>query len=102
MRSIWKGSLGFGLVNIPIKLYSAIQSSSLDFDMLDSRDHERIRYKRVNESTEKEVPYDKIVKGYKLDDDYVIMDDSDFEEAAPEKTKVIEIESFVDMEDLNQ
>src|SRR5579859_6993489 len=101
MRSIWKGSIGFGLVNIPIKLYSAVQSSSLDLDMLDSRDHSRIRYQRVNERTHKEVPYDKIIKGYKLNDDYVIMDESDFEDAAPEKTKVIEIESFVDIADVN-
>jgi DNA end-binding protein Ku len=101
MRSIWKGSIGFGLVSIPIKLYSAVQTSSLDFDMLDSRDHSRIRYQRVNEHTHKEVPYDKIVKGYKLDDGYVVMDDSDFESAAPEKNKVIEIESFVDIADVN-
>jgi len=78
MRSIWKGSLGFGLVSIPVKLYSAVQTSSLDFDMLDSRDHSRIRYQRVNEHTHKEVPYDKIVKGYKLNDEYVVVDDSDF------------------------
>jgi DNA end-binding protein Ku len=101
MRSIWKGSLGFGLVNIPVKLYSAIQSSSLDFDMLDSRDHARIRYQRVNEHTHKEVPYDKIVKGYKLNDDYVIVDEQDFADAAPEKSKVVEIESFVDIADVN-
>lgn len=101
MRSIWKGSLGFGLVSIPVKLYSAVQTSSLDFDMLDSRDHERIRYQRVNEKTHKEVPYEKIVKGYKLNDNYVIMDDADFEAAAPEKSKVIEIESFVDIKDVN-
>lgn len=101
MRSIWKGSIGFGLVSIPVKLFSAVQTSSLDFDMLDSRDHSRIRFQRVNESTHKEVPYDKIVKGYKLDDDYVIMDDQDFEEAAPEKSKVIEIQSFVDIAEVN-
>jgi DNA end-binding protein Ku len=101
MRSIWKGSLGFGLVSIPVKLYSAVQTSSLDFDMLDSRDHSRIRYQRVNEHTHKEVPYDKIVKGYKLNDEYVIVDDSDFADAAPEKTKTIEIESFVDLADVN-
>jgi len=101
MRSIWKGSLGFGLVSIPIKLFSAVQTSSLDFDMLDSRDHSRIRYQRVNEQTKKEVPYDKIVKGYKINDEYVIMDDQDFEDAAPEKSKVIEIESFVDIDDVN-
>jgi DNA end-binding protein Ku len=101
MRSIWKGSLGFGLVSIPVKLYSAVQSSSLDFDMLDGRDHAHIRYQRVNENTHKEVPYDKIVKGYKLNDDYVIVDEHDFEDAAPEKSKVIEIESFVDIGDVN-
>lgn len=101
MRSIWKGSIGFGLVNIPIKLYSAIQSHTLDFDMLDSRDHAHIRYQRVNEQTHKEVPFDKIVKGYKIDDDYVIIEERDFEDAAPEKSREIEIESFVDIEDVN-
>jgi DNA end-binding protein Ku len=101
MRSIWKGSIGFGLVSIPVKLYSAVQTGSLDFDMLDSRDHSRIRYQRVNEHTHKEVPYDKIVKGYKMGDDYVIMDEHDFEDAAPEKSKVITIESFVDVDDVN-
>jgi DNA end-binding protein Ku len=101
MRSIWKGSIGFGLVSIPIKLYSAVQTTSLDFDMLDSRDHARIRYQRVNENSRKEVPYDKIVKGFKLKDDYIIVDEADFEDAAPEKSKVIEIESFVDIKDVN-
>src|SRR5271155_2689013 len=101
MRAIWKGTIGFGLVSIPVKLYSAIQASSLDLDMLDARDHARIRYQRVNEHTHKEVPYDKIVKGYKLNDDYVVMDDQDFEAAAPEKSKVIEIESFVNISDVN-
>src|ERR1700754_4425236 len=101
MRSIWKGSVGFGLVSIPVKLYSAVQSSTLNLDMLDSRDHARIRYQRVNEHTHKEVPYDKIVKGYKIDDYYVIMEDHDFEDASPEKSKVVEIESFVDIADVN-
>ena len=101
MRSIWKGSIGFGLVSIPIKLYSAVQTTSLDLDMLDSRDHSRIRYQRVNEHTHKEVPYDKIVKGYKLDEDYVIVEERDFEDAAPEKSKVIEIESFVEISEVN-
>lgn len=101
MRSIWKGMIGFGLVNIPIKLYSAVQSSSLDFDLLDSRDHARIRYQRVNEKTRQEVPYDKVVKGFSLDGDYVIVEDKDFEDASPHKTKVIEIESFVEMEEIS-
>jgi len=101
MRSIWKGSLGFGLVSSPLQLFSAVQTSSLYLDMLDSRDHSRIRYQRVNEHTHKEVPYDKIVKGYKINDDYVIVEDQDFEDAAPEKSKVIEIESFVDIDEVN-
>jgi DNA end-binding protein Ku len=101
MRSIWKGSIGFGLVSIPIKLYPAVQTSSLDLDMLDSRDHGHIKFQRVNENTKKEVPYDKIVKGYKYNDDYVIVEEADFEAAAPEKSKVIEIESFVDMVKVN-
>lgn len=101
MRSIWTGSIGFGLVSIPIKLFSAVQETRLDLDMLDSRDHANIKFMRVNENTKKEVPYDKIVKGYKYDDDYVIIEDADFEAAAPEKSKVIEIESFVDLASVN-
>lgn len=101
MRSIWTGSIGFGLVSIPIKLYSAVQETRLDLDMLDSRDHAHIKFQRVNEDTKKEVPYDKIVKGYKYDDEYVIIEDADFEAAAPEKTKVIEIENFVDVAAVN-
>lgn len=101
MRSIWKGSIGFGLVNIPIKLYSAVQSSSIDLDMLDERDHARIRFQRINETTRKEVPYDKIVRAYKYHDDYVVLDDEDFAAASPEKSRIIEIESFVDLKDVN-
>ncbi|NVM66590.1 DNA end-binding protein Ku [Mucilaginibacter sp. SG538B] len=101
MRSIWTGSIGFGLVSIPIKLFSAVQETRLDLDMLDSRDHANIKFMRVNENTRKEVPYDKIVKGYKYDDDYVIIEEADFEAAAPEKTKVIEIENFVDLASVN-
>ena len=84
--------------------YQIIFSSSnliLDLDMLDSRDHAHIKFQRVNENTKKEVPYDKIVKGYKYDDDYVIIEDADFEAAAPEKSKVIEIENFVDIASVN-
>src|ERR1700750_844821 len=95
MRTIWTGSIGFGLVSIPIKLYSAGQETRLDLDMLHSRDHANINFQRINENTRKEVPDDKIVKGYKYDDDYVIVEEADFEAAAPEKSKVIEIENFV-------
>jgi len=101
MRSIWKGAIGFGLVNIPVKLFSAVQNSNLDLDMLDSKDHARIKFQRINENSRKEVAYDKIVKGYLLNDKYVILDDQDFEDASPEKTKMIELENFVDISEIN-
>ncbi|MBC9910691.1 Ku protein [Chitinophaga varians] len=96
MRAIWSGSIGFGLVNIPVKLYSATQDSRLDLDMLDSHGLAHIRFKRVNENTGKEVPWEQIVKGYLYNDEYVILEDEDFEAASPKKSKIIEIESFVD------
>jgi len=101
MRSIWNGSIGFGLVNIPVKLYSAVQNSNLDLDMLDGRDHSKIKFQRINSRTQKEVPYEKIVKGYFLKDRYIVLEDKDFEEAAPEKNKIIELENFIDMTAIN-
>lgn len=95
MRSIWTGAIGFGLVTIPVKLYSATESSSLDLDMLDKKDHARIHFKRVNEHTGKEVAWDNIVKGYEINGKYVILDDQDFVNASPEKTKRIELFQFV-------
>ncbi|TDO96998.1 Ku protein [Flavobacterium sp. 245] len=95
MRAIWTGSVSFGLINIPIKMFSAVQESSLDMDMLDKKDNANIKFKRVNEDTGKEVDFADIVKGYKIDDKYVILDDSDFEAADAIKTKTIDIESFV-------
>lgn len=95
MRPIWTGSISFGLINIPVNLFSAIHESKLDLDMLDSHDHSNIKFKRVNEATGKEVPYSDIIKGYKVDDEYVILDDEDFEAADAEKTKTIEIINFV-------
>ncbi|QEC52908.1 Ku protein [Anseongella ginsenosidimutans] len=95
MRAIWSGSIGFGLVNIPVKLFSASQSSRLDLDMLDRRDHSRIKYQRINENTGKVVDWDDIVKGYELDDEYIILEEDDFEEASPEKTRLINIQDFV-------
>ena len=98
MRSIWSGAIGFGLVNIPVKLFSAVQQSDLDLDMLDKKDHSNIRFKRVNEKTGKEVEWANIVRGYNLDGQYVILSDDDFKKASPEKTKIIEIAEFVDEE----
>jgi DNA end-binding protein Ku len=96
MKSIWNGTLGFGLVNIPIKMYSATESRTIDLDMLDSKDHARIRYQRINEKSGKEVEWNDIVKGYKIDDKYVILEDEDFEQAAVKKSKIVEIEAFID------
>lgn len=101
MRAIWTGAIGFGLVNIPIKIYSAIQSSTLDLDMLDRKDKANIRYKRVNENTGREVKWDNIVKGYMLQDKYVILEDTDFEEASPEKTKMINLHAFVKIDEID-
>lgn len=101
MKSIWTGSIGFGLVNIPIKLYSAIESSKLDFDMLDKKDKANIKFRRVNENTGKEVLWDNIIKGYMLNDKYVLLDDKDFEKASPEKTSHIEIIQFVNTDEID-
>ena len=101
MRSIWTGAIGFGLVNIPVKLFSAVQDSDLDLDMLDKKDHAHIKFKRVNENTGKEVEWGNIVKAYNLDGNYVELDESDFEKAMPEKTKTIEINSFSKQEEIN-
>ena len=95
MKAIWSGSIGFGLVNIPVKLFSAIQDSRLNLDMLDSRSGSPIKYKRISEKSGKEIPWDEIKKGYYLKEAYVILDDADFDAASPKKSKVIEIESFV-------
>jgi DNA end-binding protein Ku len=95
MRSIWSGSISFGLINIPVKIFSAVQESNLELHMLDSSDHANIKFKRVNENTGKEVPFENIVKGYKVDDKYVVLEDKDFEAADAEKTKTIEIVNFV-------
>ena len=96
MRSLWTGAIGFGLVNIPVKLYSATQQSELDLDMLDKKDHSNIKFKRVSEKTGKEVAWGDIVKGYNYDGRYVVLTDEDFKKASPEKTKMIEIAEFVE------
>jgi DNA end-binding protein Ku len=100
-RPIWTGTIAFGLVNIPVKLFSAISTSTLDLDMLDKKDKGHIRYKRVNENTGKEVAWGNIVKGYKLNGNYIVLEDKDFEQAAAEKTKRIEITSFVQEEEID-
>src|SRR6266581_5659731 len=102
LRPIWKGSIDFGLVNIPVKLYSAQASSQLEFDLLDKRDFSRVRYRRVNEKTGQEVPWDQIVKGYEYEKGaYVALGDKDFRDANVEATQSIEIMDFVDAADIS-
>lgn len=101
MRAIWSGAIAFGLVNIPIKIYSAVESSTLDLDMLDKKDHSNIKFKRVNESTGKEVAWENIVRGFKYDEKYVVLTDDDFAKVRPEKNKLIEITDFVDANEID-
>lgn len=101
MRAIWKGSVGFGLVNIPVKLYSATQQSSLDLDMVDRRDMGKVRFKRINENTGAELTMENIGKAYMYNGSYILLEDEDFEAAMPEKSKVITINNFVKEEEIN-
>ncbi len=101
MRSIWNGSISFGLVSIPIKMYSASEDRRLELDMLDVHDNARIRYKRVNEDTGKEVAWKDIVKGFKKEDSYVVLTKEDFEQANMKKSKTIDIEEFVEEAEVN-
>jgi DNA end-binding protein Ku len=101
MRAIWTGSIGFGLVNIPVRIFSATQSSKLDLDMLDKHGHANIRYARINANTGKEVAWENIVKGYKYNDEYVVLSDEDFEKVSPKKSKMIDISEFTDAENID-
>lgn len=96
-RPIWKGHIAFGLVSIPVTLYSGEKRSELGFHMIDSRNKARVRYNRVNEETGEEVPNDKIVRGYEYDkNQYVLLNDDDFKKVDVEASKRIDIEDFVD------
>lgn len=101
MRSIWKGSVSFGLVNIPVKLYSATQQSSLNLDMVDRRDMGKVRFKRINESTGKELTMEHIGKAYRYNGEYILLEDEDFEAASPEKSKIIEVNNFVKEDEID-
>ena len=100
MRAIWSGSIGFGLVNIPVKLYSASEGSTISFNMLNKKDLSPIKYARIDEETGKEVPWADIVKGYKVDDEYIVVDEDDFEKAAAKKSKIIDITNFADEKEI--
>jgi DNA end-binding protein Ku len=99
---IWKGSISFGLLNIPVNLQTASEGKTLRFQMLDSKDLAPIKYKKVNAKTGREVPYDRIVKGYEYEpDQFVLIGKDDFLRANPKATQTIDIEDFVSADSLD-
>jgi DNA end-binding protein Ku len=101
-RPIWKGYITFGLVNIPVVLFSAEKKSEIQFKLLDSRTKARVRYKRVNEDTGKEVPWEEVVKGYEYNEgNYVLLPESELKSIAGENSKTIDIDNFIDAKSLD-
>ena len=101
-RAIWSGSLSFGLVNVPVGLYSATQDKTIHFNQFEEGTSDRIRYKKVNERTGREVPQTKIVKGYNIADaEYVLLSDEELTAADPERSRTISILDFVDASDID-
>jgi DNA end-binding protein Ku len=101
-RAIWSGSISFGLLNVPVKLYSAVSKQTIRFRELREGDGARIRHKRVAEGDGKEVPYEKIVKGYEFaPDQYVVLTREELAELDPQKTRAIEIQDFVDLDEID-
>lgn len=102
MASIWKGSIAFGLVNVPVELRRAVNDHRLSFRMLHEKGHSPIRFKRVREDTGEEVPWNEIVKGYEIEkDEFVVLTDADFKEAAIEQSNTIDIQDFVEEGDID-
>jgi DNA end-binding protein Ku len=100
-RTLWKGAITFGLVHIPIGLYSATAESGIDFDWLDRRTMDRVGYKRVNKKTGKEIAREDIVKGVEWQDgQYVVLSPEEVEKAYPRTTQTIEIEAFIDADEV--
>src|SRR5829696_703805 len=101
-RAIWSGSISFGLLNVPVKLYSAVSKQTVRFRELREGDSSRVKHKRVAESDGKEVPYDKIVKGYEYaPDQYVVLTKDELSELEPQRSRAIEIQDFVDLDDID-
>ena len=101
-RAIWKGSISFGLVNIPIALYPATRREELKFRLLRKSDLSPVNYKRVAEKDGKEVSWDEIVKGYEYEKGkYVVLKDEDFERVDLEATQTVDIQDFVDQEEID-
>ncbi len=100
-RTLWKGAISFGLVHIPIALYSATAETDLDFDWLDKRSMDPVGYQRINKKTGKEIDRENIVKGIEWEDgQYVVLTQEEIAAAYPRTTQTIEIESFVDADDV--
>jgi DNA end-binding protein Ku len=101
-RSIWSGAISFGLVNVPVKLYSAVSRKTVRFHQLHDETGVRIQQKRVDPSTGEEVPYEHVVKGYELAPDrYVVIEPQELDSLDPEKTRTIDILDFVDLEQID-
>jgi DNA end-binding protein Ku len=101
-RAIWSGAISFGLVNVPIKLYSATSPKAVRFHQISGKTGARIRQKRVDASTGEEVAYEDIVKGYELSPDhYVLIDPDELDALDPKSTRTIDIEDFVDLVDID-
>ena len=101
-RAIWSGSISFGLVNIPIKLYNSVSRKNVSFNQIDSRTGSRIKMKRVSATDDTEVPYEAIVKGYELSPDrYVLIEPEELDALDPEATHTIDIEEFIDLAEID-
>src|SRR5712671_7037655 len=98
-RGLWKGAISFGLVNVPVELFSALKrASELELTMLDKRDLAPVGYKRYNKASGKDVPWADVVKGYEYaDDKYVVLSDEDFRRANVEASRTVAILAFVDL-----
>jgi DNA end-binding protein Ku len=103
MRPLWKGAISFGLVNIPVSLYSAVKPKrTIDFDLLRDSDHSRIRYKKVAEADGQEVPREHIVKGYEYEkEQYVVISPEDFQRVQIASNQMIEIKEFVEISEID-
>jgi DNA end-binding protein Ku len=101
-RAIWSGSINFGLVTVPVELYSATEDHTVHFRQFERGTSDRIRYRRINERTGKEVDFDAIVKGYDLGDgEYVLVEQEELDEIAPGRSRSVDIEAFVDLDDID-
>ncbi len=99
---MWSGAISFGLVNVPVKLYSAVSKKTVRFNQLNAETGNRIQQKRVDPETGEEVGYDQIVKGYELTKDhYVVLTPDELDALDPAKTRTVDIEDFVDLEEID-